>query len=169
MQVSITGIPELNNALQKLGPEVLRAADRGLQSAGMNIIADAQETLKQEHINTTGLLSSSGRVVRTKEAGGGYDVGFMSGEKNYAGAVEYGRRAGRMPPPDMLDAWAYKKFHLKDRKASRAIGWAMAIHIGRHGTRPHPFFGPAVKKNQSRILSAVRDAITQVINRTGNV
>ena len=54
-------------------------------------------------------------------------------------------------------------------KQARAIGWGLAINIGRHGTRPHPFFGPAVQKNQGRVASAIKDAVAHVINRTGNV
>ena len=168
MQVTITGLPELNAALTKLGPAVMAAADRGLKTAGMHIIADAQDTLKRENINTTGLLSQSGKVERAKDEDA-YDVGFMNGEKSYASAVEYGRRPGRIPPPDVMEAYAYKKFHVQDRKTARAIGWGLAINIGRHGTHPHPFFGPAVQKNQGRIVSTLQTAIAQVINRTGNV
>ena len=165
MQIQITGIQELNASLAKMGPAVIAAADRGLKTAGMHIIADAQYTLRNENINTTGLLSQSGKVEKVQD---GYDVGFMS-EKSYASAVEYGRRAGRIPPPDVMEAYAYKKFHLNDRKQARAIGWGLAINIGRHGTRPHPFFGPAVQKNQGRVASAIKDAVAHVINRTGNV
>ena len=165
MEVRIEGIEKVNARLAALGPEVLRAADRGLKAAGMNIIADAQDNLRNLHINTTGRLSQSGKV---QKAGDGYDVGFMS-DKSYAAAVEYGRRAGRMPPPDDMGEWAYKKLRIRDRKKARAAGWALAVSIGKHGTRPHPFFKPAVDKNQSRILAAVRDAAQQVTNRNSDV
>ena len=164
MEVRIEGIEKVNAALQRLGPEVLRAADRGLKQAGMHIIADAKENLRSENINTTGRLSQSGRVQKATD-GDGYDVGFMGGEKNYAGAVEYGRRAGKMPPPDDMGEWAYKKLRIRDRKAARAAGWAIAVKIGREGTRPHPFFKPAVDKNMNRVTAAVRDAVQQVTNR----
>ena len=165
MEVHIEGIEQVNAALQRLGPEVLRAADRGLKAAGMNIIADAKENLRANHTNATGRLSQSGRVQKAADGGSGYDVGFMS-DKAYAGAVEYGRRAGRMPPPDELGEWAYKKLRIRDRKLARAAGWGLAKHIAKHGTQPHPFFKPAVDKNQPRIAAAVRDAVQQVTNRT---
>ena len=131
MEVHIEGIEQVNAALQRLGPEVLRAADRGLKAAGMNIIADAKENLRANHTNATGRLSQSGRVQKAADGGSGYDVGFMS-DKAYAGAVEYGRRAGRMPPPDELGAWAYKKRRIRDRKLARAAGWGLAKHIAKH-------------------------------------
>ena len=155
----------MNARLAALGPEVLRAADRGLKAAGLNIIADAKEHLRANHTNATGRLSQSGRVQKAADGGSGYDVGFMS-DKAYAGAVEYGRRAGRMPPPDELGEWAYKKLRIRDRKLARAAGWGLAKHIAKHGTQPHPFFKPAVDKNQPRIAAAVRDAVQQVTNRT---
>lgn len=161
MEVHIEGVEKVNARLAELGPEVLRAADRGLRAAGKSIIADAQDNLRSNHINTTGRLSQSGRV---QKAGDGYDVGFMS-DKAYAGAVEYGRRAGRMPPPDELGEWAYKKLHIRDRKLARAAGWGLAKHIAKNGTQPHPFFKPAVDKNQPRIVAAIRDAVQQVTNR----
>lgn len=165
MEVHIEGVEKVNAALQRLGPEVLRAADRGLKAAGMNIIADAKENLRANHTNATGRLSQSGRVQKAADGGSGYDVGFMS-DKAYAGAVEYGRRAGRMPPPDELGQWAYQKLRIRDRKLARAAGWGLAKHIAKHGTQPHPFFKPAVDKNQPRIAAAVRDAVQQVTNRT---
>jgi HK97 gp10 family phage protein len=165
MEVHIEGVEKVNARLAALGPEVLRAADRGLKAAGMNIIADAKENLRANHTNATGRLSQSGRVQKAADGGSGYDVGFMS-DKAYAGAVEYGRRAGRMPPPDELGEWAYKKLRIRDRKLARAAGWGLAKHIAKHGTQPHPFFKPAVDKNQPRIAAAVRDAVQQVTNRT---
>lgn len=165
MEVHIEGVEKVNARLAALGPEVLRAADRGLKAAGMNIIADAKENLRANHTNATGRLSQSGRVQKAADGGSGYDVGFMS-DKAYAGAVEYGRRAGRMPPPDELGEWAYKKLRIRDRKLARAAGWGLAKHIAKNGTQPHPFFKPAVDKNQPRIAAAVRDAVQQVTNRT---
>lgn len=165
MEVHIEGVEKVNARLAALGPEVLRAADRGLRAAGMDIIADAKDNLRTNHINATERLSNSGRVQKAADGGSGYDVGFMS-DKAYAGAVEYGRRAGRMPPPDELGEWAYKKLRIRDRKLARAAGWGLAKHIAKHGTQPHPFFKPAVDKNQPRIAAAVRDAVQQVTNRT---
>ena len=135
MNVTITGVPELNKALAAVSREAVQAADRGLQRAGLHIVADAQENLRKNNTNTTGRLSQTGKVQRSREAGGGWDAGFMAGEKNYAGAVEYGRRPGRIPPPDEMAAWAYKKLRLRDWKKARAIGGLSmggfgALHTG---------------------------------------
>lgn len=177
MEVRIDGIQQLTRALD--GParkQVLAAADRGLKQVGMNIIAEAQTNLRRERINTTGRLSQSGRVEKDKD---GYDVGFMSGEENYASAVEFGRRAGRMPPVSDIRAWVQKKhsgaFNAARsaaaflRKSTDAVltsaAWAIAKSIGRHGTKPHPFFAPAVKKYESKALEIIGSAVNQETNR----
>lgn len=184
MEVHIEGIEKVNARLAALGPEVLRAADRGLRAAGMDIIADAKENLRANHTNATGRLSQSGRVQKAADGGSGYDVGFMS-DKAYAGAVEYGRRAGGPPPKPSIVEWLRKKHSMKrNGRAIDAITSAAAFtgksreqlmdaaadnirwHIAKHGTKPHPFFKPAVDKNQPRIAAAVRDAVQQVTNRT---
>jgi hypothetical protein len=35
----------------------------------------------------------------------------------------------------------------------------MARAIARKGTRPHPFFGPAVEKNKKAVVDAIAEAI----------
>lgn len=188
MEVTITGIDAVNLALQKIGPEAIRAAQRGMKIAGMNIIADAKETLRRENINATGVLSQSGKVQPVKgDPEGLYDVGFM-GEKAYAGAVEYGRRAGGPPPKPSIVQWLRKKHSMKrNGRAIDAITSAAAFtgksreqlmdaaadnirwHIAKHGTKPHPFFKPAVDKNTPSIPNLVAREVGAVINRTGNV
>ncbi len=58
----------------------------------------------------------------------------------YAAVIERGRRPGaRMPPPDLLGAWARRKGLLRDlpkremRAAQRSIGFALARTIQRRG------------------------------------
>lgn len=163
--LAVEGLDKLLRNFDKAEKEIQRAAAmRGLQKAGLEIIADAQENLRTIGSVVTGLLRQSGRVQKVDEFN--LDVGFFDTENRqsgYAYFVEYGRRAGKMPPPDELAQWAYKKFQLHDRKAARQAGWAMAIKIAAEGTEPHPFFAPAVEKNKSKIIDAIRGAINDVM------
>ena len=159
----IEGLDEVLRNLKAKGDEVVQEASKGLQRGALNIVADAQDNLRQNSSIVTGLLRQSGKVQKIDDLN--IDAGFFdtqNRQSGYAYFVEYGRRAGRMPPPDELAQWAYKKFQLHDRKAARAAGWAMAVKIAREGTKPHPFFAPAVDKNKSYILDAVRSAINNV-------
>ena len=158
--ISIEGLDRLLKAFDKADKDVRKAAMQGLQKAGLNIIADAQMNLRDNSSVVTGLLRQSGKVQKVDEET--LDIGFFdtqNRQSGYAYFVEYGRRAGRMPPPDEMAQWAYKKFQLHDRNLARQAGWAIAITIAREGTRPHPFFAPAIDKNKSRIMSALRDAL----------
>lgn len=160
--VYIEGLDQVLRNLATKSKEIRNEASKGLQAAGLNIIADAQQNLRQNGSVVTGLLRQSGKIQKIDDDN--LDVGFFDSQNRqsgYAYFVEYGRRAGRMPPPDELAQWAYKKFHMHDRKAARAAGWAMAVKIAKAGTKPHPFFMPALDKNKSRIVQVIQDAINR--------
>ena len=160
--ISIEGLDQVLKAIDRSDKAIVTAASDGLRKGALNIIADAQDNLRRNGSVVTGLLRQSGKVQRAGDLE--IDAGFFdtrNQEGGYALFVEYGRRAGKMPPPETLEAYCYKKFQLKDWKAARAMGWAMAVKIAREGTRPHPFFAPAIDNNRRRIVQAVRDAINK--------
>ena len=161
--ISVGGLNKLLRSFDQVEKAVRDAAMSGLQEAALAIIADAQMNLRQNSSVVTGLLRQSGKVQKVDDTH--LDAGFFDSrniQSGYAHFVEYGRRAGRMPPPDELEQWAYKKFQLQDRRLARQIGWALAIKIAREGTQPHPFFVPAVEKNKSKIVDTMGAAITHV-------
>ena len=160
--ISIEGMDQVLKALEKADRTVQAAAMKGLAAGLQNVIADAQVNLRQNKSVVTGLLRQSGKVQKIDDLN--LDAGFFdtqNRQSGYAYFVEYGRRAGRMPPPDELAAYAYKKLQLKDWKAARAIGWAMAVKIAKEGTTPHPFFNPAIDKNKRRLVQIIQDAINR--------
>lgn len=157
--ITVEGLDKLLNALAKCDQTVIEAAMNGIVIGAQEMINDAKQNLRENTSVVTGLLRASGHVERKE-----YDVtaGFFdttNRNSGYASFVEYGRRSGKMPPPDEIGAWVYKKFHLKDWKQANSLGWAISKRIAQKGTEPHPFFGPAVKKNQNKIVKAVRDAV----------
>lgn len=157
--IELEGVDELLKALAKCDRDVVEAAMQGIEAGAMDLIADAKENLRENSSVVTGLLRASGHVTRKNDdiTAGFFDT--TNRNSGYALFVEYGRRSGKMPPPDEISAWAYKKFQLNDWKAANSLGWAIAKRIAQQGTQPHPFFGPAVKKNQNKIIKAVRDAV----------
>lgn len=161
---TIEGMRELEANLGHVSRRIYGAAREGLTKAAMNMVADAQENLRTNGTNNTGLLSNTGKVEEVRD-GDAIDAGFIAkGKRGYAEYVEYGRRAGKMPPVKNLEEWAYKKLRV-DRKASSGVGYLIARKIAKKGTRPQPFFGPAVEKNRQAVSDAIAAAVSQVTGR----
>jgi len=159
--LELEGLDKVLREFDKTEPRVRQAAMKGLEAGAMDIIADAQTNLRSNGSVVTGLLRQSAKVQKVDEDN--IEAGFFDTKNQgsgYAAFVEYGRRAGKMPPPDELVAYAKKKLRL-DWQAAKAVGWAMAKKIAAQGTKPHPFFEPAMKKNQKRILERVRESINK--------
>jgi hypothetical protein len=151
----------------------------------MNIIADAKENLRTNGSISSRNLSASGKVQAVEGDKDSLDVGFFAQGSNnaYAYYVEYGRRSGGMPyPPDLVE-WLRKK-NLKNKALTSAVNifnakrrtrqskytkgdlllsaaWALAKHIAKKGTKPHPFFGPAVEKNRGMIEDIISSEVKE--------
>lgn len=178
----VDGERELFLNMQKTLDGSIRAGMRGLEKAAMNIIADAKENLRANGSVSSNQLRSSGRVQRAMDDTQALDAGFASTHAFY---VEYGRKSGKMPPPELLVEWLRKK-NLGNKALTSAINilngkrrtrksaytkgdlllsaaWGLAKHIAKKGTKPHPFFGPAVEKNQKAVNEAITMAIKDAI------
>jgi len=164
--IALEGGEQVRKALASADRTIVEAALKGLEAAAWNIVGDAQNNLRDNGSVVTGLLRQSGHAVRKGDevTAGFFDTTNRSG--GYALYVEFGRRAGKMPPPDELAAWAYKKFHLQDWKAAASLGWAWAKAIARKGTQPHPFFVPAVNRNtKGSGLGGVMNAVAEAVRK----
>lgn len=179
----IEGEKELYMNMQRHLVTLTDNSRRGLRKAGMNIIADAKANLRSNGSVVTGMLRASGRVQAVDGDPDSIDVGFFGNGTagGYAYFVEYGRKAGKMPPIKMLMEWLRKRtskssalqsalVHIEGRRVRRqqaytkdylleSAAWGLAKAIAKKGTRPHPFFGPAVEKNKK----AIEDAVAQTI------
>ena len=162
--VWVEGERELFLNMQRTMDGTMQKAMQGLEKAALNIIADAKENLKGNHSVVTGQLRASGRVQRVEGDEQAIDAGFFSegSESGYAYFVEYGRRSGKMPPLFVIKQWVRKKFGV-DAKEAKSIGFLIARKIAKKGTKPHPFFAPAVEKNKKQINEAITMAIQSEI------
>lgn len=180
----IEGEKELYANMQKSLFSITEAGRKGLRQAGMNIIADAKNNLRNNGSVATGMLRASGKVQSVEGDKDSIDVGFFSqdSKNGYAYYVEYGRRSGKMPPVDMLMEWLRKKSSNRRSKSAlesavtfansgkvkkaktvndllRSAAWGLAKKIAKEGTRPHPFFAPAVEKNKANIENVISNSV----------
>lgn len=162
MELWLEGEKELFANMQKKLGGLGKAGREALQKGGTIIVNEAKTNLRNNRSVVTGLLRSSGKVQKVQGDEDAVDAGFFSDKTTggYAYFVEYGRRAGKMPPPDILIEWCRKKLRLPE-KLAKLRGWAMARAIAKKGTRPHPFFGPAVEKNKKAVVDAIAEAINK--------
>lgn len=162
--IALEGVDQVVKALAGADQAVVKAAYDGLERAAQEIVNEAKDNLRQNGNNVTGLLRSSGHVIRK---GDEITAGFFdttNRNSGYALYLEFGRRAGKMPPPDEIAAWVYKRFHLKDWKAANSLGWAIARRIAVEGTHPHPFFVPAVnKRTKGGEMSGVSGTVAKAV------
>lgn len=152
--IYVEGLDELLRKMDNLPAEVQRECFKAMQSASLDIIADAKGNLRVNGSVVTGNLRASGKVQKVDDKT--IDVGFFSSysDKGYASYVEHGRRPGKMPPPDILEAWAYKKFRLSHTDA-RSMAWALAHSIAKKGTKARPFFEPEVESGWRKMIDKI--------------
>lgn len=158
--IQVEGLDQLQRRFARLPKEVQRTCFNAMQAGAMDIIADAKNNLRSNTSVVTGLLRASGKVQKVNDST--LDAGFFSSENKgngYAWFVEYGRKAGKFPPVDEIAQWVYKKFHLKDRKEAASIGFMIARKIAREGTKPHPFFSPAIERGWSKMMAKIQSII----------
>ena len=179
MEIEIEGLKELRADFARASAKVGDGMMKGLQSVGLEIVAEAKLNLQRNGTNDRRTLSGSGKVQKDKD---GVDAGFFAkdSEAGYAAAVEYGRGPSKKRSPDgitlatSLKDWVRGKLgfkHSKDAKKSaksagmnmeeyiESVAYLIASKIHRKGTKAQPFFNPAVKKFEDKVSDIVSDNI----------
>lgn len=161
----VENFSELKEQFRKHEKQMQQACDKALARGAMNIVAEAKRNLRLNGNNVTGLLTNSGKAEKLSD--GEYQAGFFSSNgKGYAEYLEYGRRAGKMPPPKILEAWVYKRSRdPKVKKNAASIAFAIARFIAKHGTQPHPFFKPAVDSQTKKIVKELKSAAKRIVDK----
>lgn len=143
---------------RKFEDRVLFKAAQGLKESAARIVAVAKINLKDNGSVATGMLRNSGSV--RPQVDGTVDAGFYA---EYAYWVEYGRKAGGMPPVKLIAEWVRKRHISSDESEIESIAFAIARNIAANGTKAKPFLTPSYEENKSRIDEIMQKAINQVI------
>lgn len=164
----VDGERELFLNMQRAMDGTLKAAMQGIEKAALSIIADAKDNLKGNHSVVTGQLRASGRVQRVEGDEQALDAGFFSQDTTggYAAYVEYGTRASSKRKLGwmirLIKQWLRKKGKPEGKELNDAA-YFISRKIIRKGTKPHPFFAPAVEKNKGEVEAAIKTAYEQAI------
>lgn len=169
--IEVEGLRELHLVMERKAEETISAGRKGLRAAGMNIIADAKDNLRGNHSVVTGGLRASGKVQKVEDDPDAIDVGFFAqgSSQGYAYFVEYGRRATKTTTAGVptlrqaIEQWLRKKFGMAEGKELKSRAFLISRAIHKKGTKPHPFFAPAVEKNKADIERAIGNEIKEVL------
>lgn len=176
--LKLEGLWDLKVGFSTASGKITSSAVQGLKRVGQSIVNDAKINLKNNESVVTNNLRQSGKVQVLD--GGEVDAGFFTEGEGYAYFVEYGRRAGKPAPVAHIEAWLKKKTSVSrgiksafssasvfmsssPEKFRRALAFAISRAIGKKGTKPHPFFVPAIKSNQADAERVVAEAIKKTI------
>ena len=113
-----------------------------------------------------------GSITHSITGQGAAIVGRVGPSVQYGRFVEFGRRPGRMPPPQALVGWVRRHSELRFARRTPAReeellrrAFLVARAIGRRGVRAQPYLRPAYQRNQATIVRLFRAMGVGVVAR----
>lgn len=106
----------------------------------------AIEKLEQDNTIDTGMLIKSSHLGEVSDKGLNHVGTVLSFDAPYAACVEFGTHPGYFPPFVKIHKWVKRKLGMKKKKESTETALKIVQSIHKHGTKPHPFFRPALKQ-----------------------
>lgn len=133
------------------------AALPGRVEGGLRLgVMEAGDVLQRETQERTptaeGLLRSTILVSAMEPAGPA--VLRVGSPQSYAVPVELGTKP-HMPPVQPIQYWVARKLGIKDEKKAKAVAWAIAKKIARHGTKGAHMFARAAEENAGQVKAIV--------------
>lgn len=149
-----------------------------IKKVTFNVAADAQQNVKDNgSVATSNLINSISTRFKDSKLG---TVGIVKVNAIYGAAVEFGRKAGGMPPIAPILTWIRKKglattTHktskgktVTDKRDAnqadeeRSMAFAIAKSIAKNGTQARPFLIPAFKKGakdlEQRLIRVLKNS-----------
>ncbi|MFI3249240.1 MAG: hypothetical protein R3Y39_08970 [Rikenellaceae bacterium] len=130
---------------------------KAVSATAISVLSDSQKNLKENGSQATGKAFSSGKVEPIETTSSNITSG-VSYDANYAYYIEFGRKAGRMPPTDEIEQWLQKK-------GLSHSAYAVAKSIAQKGTEAKPFLYPALKKNRNTMTKYFKQYYDEFIKQ----
>ena len=173
---------DLRKALKSMefwSDRTLEEVDQQIRIATLNTAGDAVKNVKDNgSIATSRLINSISSRFKSLKRGA---EGIVKVNAIYGGYVEFGRKAGGMPPVAPILAWVKKKglaSSFKTNKKGRKVrdrrdasqeaeemsmAFAIAKSIAKNGTEAKPFLLPSFRKNAKNLEKRIK----VVLRRSG--
>lgn len=155
----------VERAFRRAPAAMARAMERYVGRAGALLAREAKRELAANGSMGFSTLLNSIRPERPAPLTRDVKAGAA-----YARHVEDGTRPGYrgLPPTRPLAEWLRIKHGLSEREAKRRA-FGLARYLQAHGTAAHPFMRPAFQKNQSRLLSLLRQGAAEGVREATGV
>ncbi len=152
MKISIKGGDQIIASFNASKDILHKAVSEGLETSAKIVQQRSRRKVGSPPTVNTGELA---RSINYKSMG---KLSIRVGaDAKYAPFVEYGRGAGRMPPVAPIERWAQTKL------GARGAGFAIARKIARRGTKPQPYFFPAVEQSLAEIKRVFEQSIAKFV------
>ena len=188
LELSNAELGRMNSMFRGKLKEINAEANKGLKEVAMLVQGAAIKNIERNGSQATGQLINSIKIRDRNDLT--IDV---AAEADHAYWVEFGRKAGGIPPIKPILEWVKKKqiadtFSIKTHKQvsrgaakaytnkkgkevkqsdyyKKAIGIAIAIakSIGKQGTKARPFLYPAMREFETEMMIVINRAIKKVI------
>jgi hypothetical protein len=154
--IEVEGLKELQEALKQFGEEWEPIASRALTPGLAILVSYVHEKALSDRGTTAASVAS--QIERTA---GSEIIGKVgSSIEGAPNILEFGRKAGRMPPPKRLEEWA-------GLHGMEGLGFVIARAIGARGWKtpaPHTL-SKAVRERASAVVKAFEEGIVAELRR----
>lgn len=193
VELDMQSYADCRKRIKSFDKVVQSAAMRGIKSSAVNVLGDSQRNIKAHDSIATAQLINSGKT-KPNMSGRYVDVIYNVIQAFF---VEFGRKAGKIPPYEPILQWVHKRgiaatytksgrkrssgaryayTSLKTRKTHKVSNYwkqatsaaiAIAKSIGKKGTPAKPFLYPALRSNENKTLVLVKQEIDKTIQSYG--
>lgn len=138
---------------------------RALQEYGQGLVDNYKAALGAESINASGDLAKSVKYIIDDKTKGRFEVKLELLE--YWKYVEYGRRAGKMPPISAIEKWIEIKPVLPrpnadgDLPTTKQLAYLIARKIGLEGTKGRGVLGERIEHANRVFWDVIEDALME--------
>ena len=84
----------------------------------------------------------------------------------YPLVVEYGRKAGKMPPSSALERWVHLVLKVPTDRA-KGVAFLVARAIGKRGIKARPILTNAYKKSEPKVIGFFGKALDDIVKEIG--
>ena len=165
LDIKVEGLEELQAAFKRAPQAAEKHSKKALYKSVTTIEAAWKPNIPR---GATGGYKSS---IYTKIEGSGPNITGRVGSNikspfPYPLVVEYGRKAGKMPPPSALERWVHLVLKGPTDRA-KGVAFLVARAIGKRGIKARPILTQAFEKSQSKVIGFFGKALDDIVKEIG--